>query len=352
LSENLDNQWNRCLNRAVIGLLNTGEQAVIYFTRRDLLGESVGPLEKVWNLPEPLRIIRKQQPDGSWKGPVRKTVVFPENHSDLVATFKSFRMLIERYEYSRDSEVAESAAEFLFSFQTAEGDIRGFIANQYATYYTGAVLSLLIQAGYAEDPRIEKGIQWLLSMRQSDGGWTIPILTHKLDRATQNRLTSRYAEPLQPDRSKPFSHHWTGMVLRAFAALPAYQKSEAVTAASGLLKSRFFLPDAYSSYRAADYWIRFEHPFWWNNLVTALDSLSLLGVPGDDPDIRRGLDWLREHQEEDGLWRRSYAKSRGEEKVSTKAQEMKLWITLAICRVFIRFTRNGQSVSISDGKAC
>jgi len=331
-------------------LAGVRQRGADFFTRRDLLGEDAGSVNRLWKLPGAQKILGRQLPDGSWPRPgaPRHTAV----NYPLIETWREFRFLVEQYGVTREQPQARKAAEFLFSCQSKEGDIRGFLANQYATYYTGAVLSLLIQAGYAEDPRIEKGIQWLLSMRQSDGGWTIPILTHKLDRATQNRLTSRYAEPLQPDRSKPFSHHWTGMVLRAFAALPAYQKSEAVTAASGLLKSRFFLPDAYSSYRAAEYWIRFEYPFWWNNLVTALDSLSLIGLPRDDENIRQALDWLRDHQESDGLWRRSYAKSRGEEKVSTKAQEMKLWITLAICRVFIRFTRNGQSVSISDGKAC
>ena len=46
------------------------------------------------------------------------------------------------------------------------------LANQYACYYTGAILSLLVKAGYEDDPRIEKGFQWLLSMRQKDMGWS------------------------------------------------------------------------------------------------------------------------------------------------------------------------------------
>jgi hypothetical protein len=56
---------------------------------------------------------------------------------------------------------------------THEGDIRGMLGNQYAPYYTGAMLSLLIKAGFAHDPRIEKGMRWLLKMRQDDGGWVI-----------------------------------------------------------------------------------------------------------------------------------------------------------------------------------
>lgn len=315
-------------------LLESGDEALEYFVRRDLLGENAGSVQCLWRLPDAQRILDRQQADGSWPRPGAKkhsAVNYP-----LIETWREFRFLVEQYGFTREHPQARRAAEFLFSCQTEEGDIRGFLANQYATYYTGAILSLLIQAGYAEDPRVEKGIQWLLMMRQSDQGWTIPLLTHKLDRATQYRLTSRYAEPLQPDRSRPFSHNWTGMVLRAFAAHPIHRKSDPARIAADLLKSKFFLPDSYSSYHAADYWVRFEYPFWWSNLVAALDSLTRIGLSKDDVNIRQGLDWLRDHQEEDGQWRRSYAKPRGEEKESAKTRDMKLWISLAICREFKR----------------
>jgi hypothetical protein len=208
------------------------------------------------------------------------------------------------------------------------------LANQYATYYTGAIMAVLIESGYTDDPLIDRGFQWLLSMRQDDGGWSIPLITHKFDRATQYRLTTEYTDPVEPDRSKPFSHNWTGMVLRAFAVHPQQRHSEAAMVAASLLKSRFFQPDCYSSYQAASYWVRFEYPFWWNSLVSALDSLSLMGLPKEDLQIRKGLAWLAEHQQENGLWRVSYA--RAQEQETTKVLEMRLWVTLAICRILKR----------------
>ena len=247
-------------------LLESGDEALIYFTRRDLLGEDVGPVERLWNLPGAVKILKKQQPDGSWLRPGENKHE-AINHA-LIETWRQFRFLIERYGMTRTHPQVERAAEFIFSCQTGEGDIRGFLANQYATYYTGAVMALLIQAGYADDPRIEKGFQWLLGMRQDDGGWSIPMITHKLDRATQYRLSSEFTEPLQPDRTKPFSHHWTGMVLRAFAVHPTYRLLPEALAAGGLLKSRFFLPDAYSSYRARE-------------LLAALRAPLLVDEPAD-----------------------------------------------------------------------
>jgi len=127
------------------------------------------------------------------------------------------------------------------------------------------------------------------------------------------------------------------MVLRAFAAHPAYRKSEAAITAGQLLKSRFFLPDSYTSYQAPGYWVRFDYPFWWNNLVAALDSLSLIGFGGDDPQIRSGLDWLIDHQEEDGTWKVTYAQEKVMESKSAARQQTKIWVTLAICRVLKRY---------------
>jgi len=126
------------------------------------------------------------------------------------------------------------------------------------------------------------------------------------------------------------------LVSRAFAAHPIYRHSEAATVAANLLKSRFFQPDSYTSHQAASYWIRFEYPFWWNNLVAALDSLSLIGLSKEDEHIRLALAWLIEHQEENGLWKTTYAKPGGEEKRIAKVRETKLWVSLAICRVFKR----------------
>lgn len=313
----------------VAPLLAAGDAALEYFTRRDLLGEAVPPVKSLWQLREPAKILRKQLPDGSWPRPGEKK--HPAVNYGLIETWRQLRFLVQKFGLTRQHPQVEQAAEFVFSCQSTQGDLRGILADQYATYYTGAILSLLVQAGYADDPRLEQGLQWLLSMRQDDGGWTIPLLTHKLDRVTIYLLTSQHAEPLEPDRSQPFSHHWTGMVLRVFAAHPRYQHSEAAWKAGELLKSRFFQPDSYTSYRSASYWLRFEFPFWWNNLLTALDTLSWIGFTRDDEQIQRGLHWFLDHQEASGLWKDTYAKDVVRENRLT--QERRLWVSLAICRV-------------------
>ena len=332
-------EWRELfLFNPVVPLLNSGNQAIEYFVYRDLLGEAVGPVQQLWELAEPERILRGQGDNGGWPRPGKGQNVNDVTNHTLIETWKRFRILIDKFEFNRDHPQIEEAAEFIFSCQTELGDIRGMIGNQYATYYTGVFIALLIKAGYAEDFRIEKGFQWLLSIRQEDGGWSIPMITHKFERETQYRLVTEDVLPVEPDRSKPFSHNWTGMVLRAFAAHDRYRQTDAAKKAAVLLKSRFFQKDAYTSYQSPGYWVRFEYPFWWNNLVAALDTLSMLGYSAEDTEIRNGLDWLLEHQGKDGLWRVNYSKD--EEKNTPKIMERRLWITLAICRIFKRFSNS------------
>jgi hypothetical protein len=310
-------------------LLASQNKALVYFAKRDLLNERVEPISSIWELPEPQKILRKQQADGSWKKSGKSTAIYPPNHNSLVETFKNIRTLVEKYQFTKDHPALPKAAEFLFSFQTPEGDIRGFIGNQYATYYTGYILSLLIKAGYPDDPRIEKGIKWLLTMRQNDGGWTIPFLTHEYDREMWLKMTSTFMEAIAPDRTKPFSHNWTDMVLRAFAVHSKYRKLPEAKVAGTLLKSSFFQPDAYTSYQDLRYWTRFV--FWWPNLLTALDSLSLLGFTKDDPDIKKGLDWFIANQQPDGLW-----KLESDKEIKAKVIEERLWLALSVIRVLKR----------------
>jgi hypothetical protein len=91
--------------------------------------------------------------------------------------------------------------------------------------------------------------------------------------------------------------------------------------------------------QAASYWLRFDYPFWWNNLVAALDSVSLIGLTKDDELVRKALDWLIEHQETDGLWKVSYARPDVRETETARKQDTRRWVSLAICRVLKRLSQ-------------
>lgn len=305
-------------------------RAIQYFVGRDLLSQEVDPIQKLWVLPEPLKILKKQLPDGSWPRTDKKQ--YPAVKHQLFDTWRKVNQLVGKYGFNREHPQLERAIDYLFSCQTDDGDFRGILANQYATYYTGAILATIIEAGYEDDPRVDRCFQWLLSMRQDDGGWAIPMITQRFDRETQYKLQTEFLPPVEPDRIKPFSHNCTGMVLRAFAAHPKYGQSVDARHAADLLKSRFFKPDVYTSLQDAHYWIRFEYPFWWNNLVSVLDSLAKMGYSSQDAQIQKSIQWLIEHQQPDGLWKLNYF-SDTPEKSSSEIMERKLWVTYAICRI-------------------
>jgi hypothetical protein len=303
------------------------DPALTYFVQRDLQEQVVGPVETLWELPEADRLVGKQQANGSWHYPGKSDHLASNANYDLLETYRSLRLLVEMYGFQRTHPSLAKAAEYIFSCQTDEGDIRGILGNQYMPYYHGAILELLIKAGYADEARTEKGLQWLDSMRQADGGWIVPV---QLVPARQKTSQLWHGLPVLPERSRPHAHLATGMVLRAFAVHPHYQHNPAVTIAGERLKERFFQPDKYNDRKAPSYWLKYQFPFWWPNLLTALDTLSRLGFTRQDKDIARGLAWFVENQSGDGLWETGYGSGRN-------AERMRRWVGLAICRVLGRF---------------
>ncbi len=96
------------------------------------------------------------------------------------------------------------------------------------------------------------------------------------------------------------------------------------------LKQRLFQADKYTDRKAPSYWLKFQFPFWWTSLLTALDTLSMLGFGKEEAEIARGLDWFVAHQAEDGLWPTGYGQGR-------QAEANRRWVGLAVCRMLRRY---------------
>jgi hypothetical protein len=306
-------------------LLGTDDRALLFFIERDLLGNHDGNIEFLWGLPEAQKTFHLQLPDGSWLYKGNRPGDELGEAYELLETWKTLRKLVEIYGLNHSHQTIKKACEFILSYQNEEGDIRGILSNQYMPYYMGAMLEILIKAGYENDIRVEKGIQWLLKLRQDDGGWISPLLLFKM--SDYYKICTQ--PPVQPQKHLPFSHMVSGMVIRAFAAHPQYKKSSEAIQAGQLLKSRFFKKDAYTSRQAETYWFKFQFPFWWTNVLTVMDSLMRLNFSAQDENLRKGLNWLVDNQGQDGLWRADYGKK--------GVINSDYWVTLAICRILKHF---------------
>ena len=309
----------------ITSLLSSENNAIVYFTRRDLLEDNVKSVKILWKLPEAKKILKKQQNDGSWKYPAGKKHIRSQENYNQLETYRILGELVEKYGFNREHASIQKAAEFIFQFQTEEGDFRGIYGNQYATTYSPAIMELLIKAGYQDDSHIEKGFKWLLSMLQEDGGWIVPLRTSS--KTLKQALNE--SDPIQPDRSKPFSHLVTGMVLRAFAAHPKYRKSDEAKKAGELLISRFFKNDKYPDRQSKNFWERVSFPFWFTDIISALDSLYFLGFNRNNPQIEGALNFLRNIQNENGTFNLKIVRGRDKDSF--------YWICLAVCRLFKRY---------------
>lgn len=320
------NSWRNELKVDTVPILmSLGNEAIKYFTSLDLLDRKVGSIEMLWELPEVKKILKKQQNDGSWKYPASGNQIDQVDYHQY-QTYRILGELVEKYGLNKEHESIEKAAEFLFQFQTEEGDFRGIYAHQYSTTYSPAIMELLIKAGFEDDPRILRGFNWLFSIRQDDGGWALPF------RTVGENLGDAYnsSELIKPDISKPFSHLVTAMVLRAFAAHPKYRKSDIAKKAGELLITRFFKNDKYPDRRSKNFWERVSYPFLYTDIISALDSLYFLGFNTDNPEIRGALEFLRNKQNEDGSFNLKIV--RGSDK------DLPYWICLSVSRLFKRYS--------------
>jgi hypothetical protein len=313
-------------------LLSSENKSITHFVRRDLLGERLESAEVLWQTPEVRRLTVRQLENGAWKYPGGKEYIRSQDNYNQIETYRILAQLVEKHGLNKQHPAIGRAAEYLFSHQTEKGDFaRGILGNQYAPYYSAAMMELLIKAGYEADPRIERGFRWLLSIRQNDGGWAIPLRTVGGKFGGLGGWTKVLDSPtINPDLSKPFSHMVTGMVLRAFAAHSKYRRSSEAMDAGNLLASRFFKTDAYPDRQSISFWTGFSYPFWFTDLLSALDSLSLMGFGRNNAQIGRALDWFVARQRKQGDWKLHLLRGRD--------KDLPLWIGLAICRVFKRLS--------------
>jgi len=309
---------------AIKTLLGTCNEALIAFTRRDLLGEEVD-IEELCNLPRVKRTLKNQQSNGSWIYPNKNATLRSPTNYNQYQTYKTIAELVEFYGLNKKHDAIRNAAEYLFSFQTKEGEFRGIYGNQYSPNYSASITEFLIKAGY-EGIIIEKSLNWLLRMRQDDGGWAIPLRTRNRELEALNEK-----ETIEPDRTKPFSHLVTGIVLRPFSRMSAYRSK--VKDVGLLLAERVFTRDKYSDRTGVEYWTKFTFPYHWTDILSTIDTLTLLGI-NNHPKINEIMHWFEKQKQDNGIYDVSVM-------AGAKYKDVNYWITLQYLTVLKRIIQVG-----------
>jgi hypothetical protein len=304
-------------------LVGSPELALALRARTELLGEEVDLAELHSSRPV-VSLLKRQRQDGRWAFKSPRTVVPGLDNNDQVETYRNLGTLVEMYALRAGHDPVRKAAEFLLAHQTTEGDVRGIYGHQYAPNYTAGMLELMIKAGMGNDERVRAGLDWLLSFRQEDGGWAVPLRTRAISLDAQAMLSP----PVAPDRSRPSSHMVTGVVLRALASHTAYRERDETRRAAFWLMSRLFKKDNYPDRGGRVFWERTSFPFWFTDIISALDTLTLLGFGADRREVRSALEWLRERQLPDGTFGLGLLKGAGHDAAG--------WQAFAAFRVFKR----------------
>ena len=308
------------MENAIKSLLDTGNEAIVTFTKKELLEEKVN-IRQLWILPKVKRILKKQQTNGSWIYPNKNAILRSTTNYNQYQTYKVLAELVEFYGLNKRHEAIQKAADYLFSFQTKEGEFKGMYGNQYSPNYSASITEFLIKAGY-NDQRIKKSLDWLLEMRQDDGGWVIPFRTRN-----ENLGALKKKKTIKPDKTKPFSHLITGIVLRPFSLLKQYRKR--VKETGFLQANRILTNDMYPDRKGIEYWTKFTYPYHWTDILSTIDTLTLLGIK-NHPKIDEIKQWFKKHQEKNGTYKINVM-------AGAKYNDLKYWITLQYLKVLKRF---------------
>jgi prenyltransferase/squalene oxidase-like repeat protein len=217
-------------------------------------------------------ILANQLAEGQWTTPTTTNLYRPK----YIATNWQVIVLGDLGATRADPRVAKAAELFLDRFSTDPND--GFGGSDSEVCFTGNGVRTMVRLGYGEDPRVRRGLEWLVRTQKPDGGW----------------------------HCDPGARHGTldcWQALAAFAALPEDARStpvkRAVERGAEFYLDRELMREGRGRYEP---WFRLHYPVhYYYDLLVGLDVLSSLGY-GADRRLKKALDWLVARRRKDGRW--------------------------------------------------
>jgi len=298
-------------------LLEQLEHLDRYYLLREIMEKPGGDTE-VSNLRTALvgEILEKQMEDGSWNGQ-------PYDYAN--GTTHQLMKLME-LGLSPEDEPVKRGTDYLFRCQAEDGSFiqgelrcvcgkdidpvaRDFPVIKSNPIITNAALLALARTGHSDEPRVEKGYEWLCSWQDEDGSWSSP----------RARMCREHGE------GYPYTYcgiHATCNALLGLSATEKTRNSQAVR------RGVEFILNLYGYKRLIEVKPPYEDksvPFdgaWFDprcatpanqppppdvvieaaSTYHVLSTLSMLGYGLENEKIRAGVQRLMEWQSPDGLW--------------------------------------------------
>jgi len=318
-------------------LLERNSPSVRYFTLTQILElpendpEVVKTREKIMEIGAVPKILAKQKNEGYWEAPENFYI-----RSKYKGTVWQLIILAEFGAYGDDERIRK-ACEFIlensqdrkgggFSYLNAE--VGGGDHNRVLSCLTGNMVWSLIRFGYLQDPRVQRGINWIVTCQRFDDGIKSPPKGWPYDR-------------YEKCWGKHTCHMGVVKVLKALAGIPPNKRSKDVKntikkGAEYLLKHHIHKRSHDLSRVSKPGWLQFGFPLMWN--TDALEILWILTNLGyKDRRMQEAVDLVISKQDEQGKWKlESTFNGRFQVNIERKGKPSK-WITLSALRVLKRF---------------
>jgi hypothetical protein len=218
-------------------------------------------------------ILAEQLPDGQWASP--RTDGRALYRPKYIALNWRLIVLAELGMSGKHAGVRKAVELFLRVYGTGPRNNIG--GRDSEACFTGNAVRMLTLLGWGDDPRVQKGIDWIVRRQKPDGGWhCFPSRVGTLDAW----------EPLA-----------------ALSTIPPPARSAAVER-SVERGAEFFLDRGLLREGKGTYapWLRLHFPtHYYYDLLVGLQLLARLGY-GDDRRLRRPLDLLEAKRNRDGSW--------------------------------------------------
>ncbi len=331
-------EWRRKVNAdPTEWLLEPENPSVRYATLKDLLDKpgvdadveaALADIMKVGPVP---KVLAKQAAGGYWGVPGDFYI-----RSKYKGTVWSLILLAELDADGADDRVRKAGEFILQNSQDRMSGGFSYVGTpesggdhaRILPCLTGNMVWCLIEFGFLDDPRVQKGIDWICHYQRFDDGDAEPATGWPYDKFSQ--CWGRHT-----------CHMGVVKALKALAAIPPAKRNKEVRemivrGAEYLLHHHIFKRSHDLQQVSKPAWVQLGFPLMWNtDVLEILDILTRLGYK--DERMQEAIDTVLNKQNAEGKWKlEATFANRMQVNLERKGQPSK-WVTLHACRVLKRF---------------